>query len=242
MTALAQGVDWLTVGPAVLTAVTALVVLVADLWLPRRAAVVLTTIAVAGALTALVLVGVLWGDARRTFCIAGSPVALESCSYVVNQITLVFQAVVLVGTIVVLLLAHRDEVSGPNPLPPGETGFLILASATGALVLAAGRDLATIVVALEVVSLPAFALVGLRRRDPRGARDHAARGFRCRAAPSPASGRAAAADRLSSAAGSGSRRDTGARSARIDWCSSAARVPGRNSPLACRTCRPGRTP
>jgi NADH-quinone oxidoreductase subunit N len=112
---------------------------------------------------------VLWGDARRTFCIAGSPGALESCSYVVNQITLVFQAVVLVGTIVVLLLAHRDEVSGPNPLPPGETGFLILASATGALVLAAGRDLATIVVALEVVSLPAFALVGLRRRDPRGA-------------------------------------------------------------------------
>ena len=75
----------------------------------------------------------------------------------------------LVGTIVVLLLAHRDEVSGPNPLPPGETGFLILASATGALVLAAAGDLATIVVALEVVSLPAFALVGLRRRDPRGA-------------------------------------------------------------------------
>ncbi|MET0522976.1 MAG: NADH-quinone oxidoreductase subunit N [Jiangellaceae bacterium] len=169
MTPLAQEVDWLTVGPAVLTAVSALVVLVADLWLPRRAAVVLTTIAVAGALTALVVVGVLWGDARRTFCIAGSPGALESCSYVVNQITLVFQAVVLVGTIVVLLLAHRDEVSGPNPLPPGETGFLILASATGALVLAAARDLATIVVALEVVSLPAFALVGLRRRDPRGA-------------------------------------------------------------------------
>ncbi|MET0710918.1 MAG: NADH-quinone oxidoreductase subunit N [Jiangellaceae bacterium] len=169
MTPLAQEVDWLTVGPAVLTAVSALVVLVADLWLPRRAAVVLTTIAVAGALTALVVVGVLWGEARRTFCIAGPPGALESCSYVVNQITLVFQAVVLVGTIVVLLLAHRDEVSGPNPLPPGETGFLILASATGALVLAAARDLATIVVALEVVSLPAFALVGLRRRDPRGA-------------------------------------------------------------------------
>jgi NADH-quinone oxidoreductase subunit N len=36
-------------------------------------------------------------------------------------------------------------------------------------VLAAGRDLATIIVALEVVSLPAFALVGLRRRDRRDA-------------------------------------------------------------------------
>ena len=169
MTEFAQGVEWLTVGPAVLTAVTALAVLVADLWLPRRAAPVLTTISVAGTLAGLVVVGMLWGDARNTFCIAGSPGELESCSYVVNPITLVFQAVVLLGTIVVLLLAHRDVVSGAHPLPPGETGFLILASATGALVLAAARDLATIVVALEVVSLPAFALVGLRRRDARGA-------------------------------------------------------------------------
>jgi NADH-quinone oxidoreductase subunit N len=169
MTAMAQGVDWLTVGPAVLTALTALTVLVADLWLPRNAAPVITTIAVTGVLGALVVVGVLWGDVHGTFCIAGAPGALESCSYVVNPITLVFQAVVLVGTVVVLLLAHRDLTAGAHPLPPGETGFLMLASATGALVLAAGRDLATIVVALEVVSLPAFALVGLRRRDPRGA-------------------------------------------------------------------------
>ena len=169
MTAMAQGVDWLTVGPAVLTALTALTVLVADLWLPRNAAPVITTIAVTGVLGALVVVGVLWGDVHGTFCIAGAPGALESCSYVVNPITLVFQAVVLVGTVVVLLLAHRDLTAGAHPLPPGETGFLVLASATGALVLAAGRDLATIVVALEVVSLPAFALVGLRRRDPRGA-------------------------------------------------------------------------
>ena len=169
MTPIAQGVDWLTVGPAVLTALTGLAVLVADLWLPRRAAPVLTAIAVAGAFTALVVVGVLWGEVRGTFCVAGAPGALESCAYVVNPITLVFQAVVLVGTIVVLLLAHRDLTAGTQPLPPGETGFLFLASATGALVLAAGRDLATIVVALEVVSLPAFALVGLRRRDSRGA-------------------------------------------------------------------------
>ncbi|MGH8776605.1 MAG: NADH-quinone oxidoreductase subunit N [Jiangellaceae bacterium] len=162
----AQGVDWLTVGPAVLVGGAALAVLVADLWLPRRAAAVLTGVGVAGTLAALAVVGVLWGDVRGTFCVDGG--ALESCSYVVNQLTLVFQAVVLVGTLVVLLLAHTD-VGTPDGLPGGETGFLVLASATGALVLAAARDLATIVVALEVLSLPAFALVGLRRRDARGA-------------------------------------------------------------------------
>ncbi len=179
MTATAQGVDWFTVGPVVLVATAALAVLVADLWLPRRAAGVLTAISVGGTLAALVVVGLLWGDARATFCIDGDG-ALESCSYVVNQLTLVFQAVVLVGTVVVLLLAHAeigqgeprlpdDSVSPERQrLPGGETGFLVLASATGALLLAAARDLATIVVALEVLSLPGFALVGLRRRDARG--------------------------------------------------------------------------
>ncbi len=169
--AVAQGVDWAAVAPAVLMAATALAVLVADLWLPRRAAGVLTAISVSGTLAALVAVGVLWGDVRGTFCIDGAPGALASCSYVVNPVTLVFQAIVLAGTLVVLLLAHSEIGAAPDrqPLPGGETGFLVLASATGALVLAAGRDLATIVVALEVVSLPAFALVGLRRRDSRGA-------------------------------------------------------------------------
>ena len=169
MTGTAQGVDWFTVGPAVLVAATALLVLVADLWLPRRAAGVLTAISVAGTSAALVVVGMLWGEARATFCVGGDG-ALESCSYVVNQLTLVFQAVVLAGTVVVLLLAHTEISSGERGrLPGGETGFLVLASATGALVLAAARDLATVVVALEVLSLPGFALVGLRRRSARGA-------------------------------------------------------------------------
>ncbi|MGH8824574.1 MAG: NADH-quinone oxidoreductase subunit N [Jiangellaceae bacterium] len=167
---MAQGVDWAAVAPVVLVAATALAVLVADLWLPRRAAGVLTAISVGGTVAALVAVGLLWGDVRATFCVDSGSGALSSCSYVVNPLTLVFQAIVLAGTLVVLLLAHSEISAAPDrrPLPGGETGFLVLASATGALVLAAGRDLATIVVALEVLSLPAFALVGLRRRDPRG--------------------------------------------------------------------------
>src|SRR6202012_620845 len=50
-------------------------------------------------------------------------------------------------------------------LPPGEFWFLLLSSAAGAALLPASRDLATLVVALEVVSLPSFPLVGLRRGD-----------------------------------------------------------------------------
>jgi NADH-quinone oxidoreductase subunit N len=194
---LAQTVDWLAVAPAVAVAVTALAVLLVDLFAPGRPALV-TAVAVAGTVAGLVAVGLLWDDPRATFCVGGAE-GFPSCSYVVNQLTLAFQGVVLVGTLIVVLLSHADTtIANPGArteyrvdhgrslvstarlpeialdrlaaggrLPAGEMRFLLLASATGALVLAAGRDLATIVVALEVVSLPAFALVGLRRQGRR---------------------------------------------------------------------------
>ena len=52
-------------------------------------------------------------------------------------------------------------------LPAGEYYFLLLMSVSGAVTLAASRDVLTLVVALEVVSLPAFALVALPRYDGR---------------------------------------------------------------------------
>ena len=53
-------------------------------------------------------------------------------------------------------------------LPAGELHLLLLASATGALGVAASGDLVTLLVSIETVSLPAFAMVGLRA-DRRGA-------------------------------------------------------------------------
>ena len=80
-----------------------------------------------------------------------------------DDFTLLFQALVLLAAVVVVLLSHGEmRRSG---LPAGEYHFLLLASITGALLLAAGRDLITLVVALETLSLPVFALVALRRRD-----------------------------------------------------------------------------
>lgn len=57
-------------------------------------------------------------------------------------------------------------------LPAGEFWFLLLASAAGAALLPAARDLATLVVALEVASLPVFALVGLKRATACPGRQH----------------------------------------------------------------------
>jgi len=159
-----QSVDWLAVSPVLAVTVAALAVLLADLWLPAYALIPRVVIGGAGLVTGLVLIGVLWGEPRATFCTTDD-ILPASCSYVVNPVTLVFQAVALGGALVVLLLAI-DEVRSAR-IPAGEFIFLLLCSVAGAATLAAARDLATLVVALEVVSLPGFALVGLRRRDPR---------------------------------------------------------------------------
>ncbi len=157
---LIQTIDWLAIAPPLVCAIGALAVLLVDLLLPRRPMLV-------GALAFGVLVGAgvplawLWSDERATFCVPAAGAFDPSCSYVVDDVTLVLQLVVLAGAAVVVLMsmsAVREEA-----VPAGEYYFLLLSSVTGAVTLAAARDLVTTLVALEVLSLPAFALVALRR-------------------------------------------------------------------------------
>jgi NADH-quinone oxidoreductase subunit N len=164
-----QAIDWLAISPTLVLACTAIVVLLADAFLglprSRAQALVPAALTVAGILAAAVPAVMMWDEVRSTFCITGSGVGPEACSFVVDQFTLVFWGVVLFGTAIVALLGTAAVAEGRTP--QGEWNFLLLCSATGALAIAASRDLITLVVALEVVSLPAFALVGLRRGDPK---------------------------------------------------------------------------
>ena len=75
----------------------------------------------------------------------GRGLVLPACSYVVDDLTLVFQALVLAGAVVVVLLSLDTVRLGG--IPPGEYWFLLLASVSGALTLAASRDVLTLVVA-----------------------------------------------------------------------------------------------
>jgi NADH-quinone oxidoreductase subunit N len=160
-----QGIDYAAVAPPLILAVTALGVLFADLFLPARRRRLLGWISVGGVLAALATVAALAASSgsRRTFCLAGG--GPGSCSYVVDDFTLLFQGVVLAAAVVVLLMA-ADEIR-VTALPAGEFHFLVLCSLAGALTLVASRDLITLAVSLEVVSLPVFALAALRRYDGR---------------------------------------------------------------------------
>lgn len=161
---LVQAIDYGAIAPPLLVAVTALAALLGDLLLPAHRRHILGWLSLAGLLVALLALLPLRGGPRGTFCVpvSGGPPA---CSYVVSDVTLVFQLLVLAGAAVVVLLS-LDTVRR-SALPAGEYYFLLLCSVTGALTLAAARDVLIVVVALEVVSLPAFALVGLRRYDGR---------------------------------------------------------------------------
>ena len=165
MPASAQDIDWLAIAAPLLVALLALALLVLDAFLPRRRREVTGWLAAAGLGGALALLGPLVGERRETFCVPGDGLVLPSCSYVVDDLTLVFQALVLAGALVVVLLSLDTVRAGD--IPAGEYWFLLLASVSGALTLAASRDVLTLVVSLEVVSLPAFALVALRRYDGR---------------------------------------------------------------------------
>ncbi|MFJ2259953.1 NADH-quinone oxidoreductase subunit N [Streptomyces sp. NPDC087844] len=167
---LVQSVDWLAIAPPTIAAVVGLVVLVADLFVGDNRKTLLGWVSVAGlAVAGLALLPLLDGD-RSTFCLTGDA---DVCSYTADRFTLVIQFLVLGGALLAALLsmtALKDAgkeagKDADKSLPEGEFWFLLLSSAAGAALLPASRDLATLIVALEVASLPAFALVGIKHGD-----------------------------------------------------------------------------
>ncbi|HEU5155384.1 MAG TPA: NADH-quinone oxidoreductase subunit N [Streptosporangiaceae bacterium] len=161
-----QDIDYAAIAPPLVAAVAAVVTLLADAFglLPRRTAGLVGLAGSAAALGAVAALAV-GGRPRATFCLpgglrGGGP---PSCSYVVDDFTLLFQGLVLGAALIVVLLSFGEITK--SRLPAGEYHFLLLVAVTGALTLAAARDLITLVIALETLSLPVFALVAVRRYD-----------------------------------------------------------------------------
>jgi NADH-quinone oxidoreductase subunit N len=159
-----QSVDWLAIAPPTLAAVVGLAVLVVDLFVPEKKKPLLGWLSVAGLAASTALLLPLLDADRSTFCLTGGT---RACSYTADRFTLVIQFLVLGGALLAALLSVTALKDARGRLPEGEFWFLLLSSAAGAALLPASRDLATLIVALEVASLPAFALVGIRHGDRR---------------------------------------------------------------------------
>lgn len=162
-----QPIDWPAIAAPVALVVAALLALLVEAFVPRfRAAA--GAVALAGIAVGLGYTVSMREQPRSAFCFAGGGLETPtSCSWLVDDVTVGWWLIILVATALVVLLTWPATTSGE--LPTGEFHFLVLASASGALAVAAAGDLVTLLVAMETVTLPAFALVALRRADRRGA-------------------------------------------------------------------------
>ncbi len=164
-----QSIDYSAIMPVLIVALGALGVLLTDLFTSKERKADLAWLTVGVLAIALFAELGLWiggvaNKPRLTFCNAPQGSVL-GCSYSADSFSLTLQTLLLAGTLLTVLMAPR-RFNGPLNKALGEYHFLIMCSLVGALVMAAARDFITMTVALETLSLPAYALVGFgRRRD-----------------------------------------------------------------------------
>ena len=85
--------------------------------------------------------------------------------YVIDDFSLVMKGMFLLSGYVVVLLAADYIREGDYY--QGEFWFLMLSSIMGMVMMASSRDLISIFVALEFLSIPAYMLAAWRKRDSR---------------------------------------------------------------------------
>ncbi|GAA3234457.1 NADH-quinone oxidoreductase subunit N [Actinocorallia longicatena] len=161
-----QSIDYAALSPLIVISAGAIALLLGDLFDASRRVLGWAAAGILAAAFGAVLV-LAAGDPRATFCVPGElrGDGPPSCSYVADDFTLVFQGIVLAAAFVVVLLS-LEEIERTS-LPAGEYFFLLFCAVAGVLSLVAARDLVLLVVGLETLSLPVFALVALRRYDGR---------------------------------------------------------------------------
>lgn len=161
MLTLAQGIvqpaiDWHALAPELVLTAAACMVLLADLFLPDDGKWLAMPIAAAGIVgTAGAVVSLIGEGDRLTF----------GGSFEVNGFALLFKGLFCVIGLVILAISFDYFRSGRYY--QGEYYFLMMCSLLGGLVMASARDLITIFIAIELISVPAFVMAGLRKSDAR---------------------------------------------------------------------------
>ena len=147
--------DWHALAPDIAIAATLLVVLVACFVVPDRDAGQISRIAAVGMLVSLIPI--------VTLAVDGADRSMFGGAYVVDNYALALKAFFIVATYITILVSVDYIESGDYY--KGEFYFLLLASTLGLSVMASARDLITIFVALELISLPTFILAAYRKHD-----------------------------------------------------------------------------
>jgi len=163
--------DALTLGPVLAVAAGAALVLLLDVVAPRLrgAHFALGALSLTAGM-ALAVPGALGSESTplRTLCL---PAPVGACFYEAGPLASALQLGALASALVVLLLvwpagrAQTPQLRGG----PAVLVALVLSATAGAAAVAAAHDLGSWLVALELATLPAIALVALRGTRPAGA-------------------------------------------------------------------------
>jgi NADH-quinone oxidoreductase subunit N len=151
-------IDYHAFAPEIVLTAALVVVLLVDLVVDETRKPLVTQLAGIGVLASLVPVLTL-----ALKGITNHPRVMFDGAYVVDTFSLVLKGLFIATTYVVLLMSTNYIEEGDYY--EGEYSFLLLSSLLGMVVMASARDLITIFVALELLSIPAYLLAGWRKRD-----------------------------------------------------------------------------
>src|SRR3954452_17685393 len=147
-------VDYHAFAPELVLTGTLVVLLIVDV-ISERNRPLLGAIAGFGLLAAMIPV--------ITLAVDGADRSMFGGAYVVDNFALTMKALFLLSGYVVVLLSTNYIAEGDYY--EGEYYFLLLSSILGMTIMASSRDLITIFVALETLSIPAYMLATWRKRD-----------------------------------------------------------------------------
>ncbi|HWC13085.1 MAG TPA: NADH-quinone oxidoreductase subunit N [Actinomycetota bacterium] len=146
-------IDLHALAPELVLTATACLVLVVDLFMPREAKWVAMPLSAAGLLGTLAAVMSLVGEHRTTL----------AESFEVDAFSLLFKGLFcLMGLLILGMSLHHFRESTYHE---GEYYFLLLCGLLGGVVMASARDLISIFIALELISIPGIVMTALRKRN-----------------------------------------------------------------------------
>ncbi len=154
----APNLDYTALGPEIILTATLVVAILVDLALEERSKVWVTRLTGLGILLSTLPIFYMASEG-----ITGQSRVMFAGAYVTDTFALVLKALLLVSGFVVFLLSF-DYIS-EGDYYEGEFAYLVLSSLLGMVVMASARDLVTIFVALELLSIPGYLLAGWRKRD-----------------------------------------------------------------------------
>ncbi len=148
--------DYHALAPEIVLAGVICVVIIADLVLEESKKYLLASIAGIGLLVTLVPVFTLAVD-------SGPARSMFDGGYVVDDFSLVLTALFLLASYIVVLASQQYVVDGDYW--EGEYYVLLLTSTLGMVMISSSRDLISLFIALEFLSIPSYMLAAWRKRD-----------------------------------------------------------------------------